>query len=278
MEIIKVTTSALWQRYAKIRYMVFTEEMKVPPESEVDQWDHLDGICDHFLVMDQHNDIAAIRIQKADDHIRIQRFCIIMTYRHLGYEKKILTTIEKYYKEKNIYRIILDSKKQVYQFYEKCGYHCISEHFIEADIEHVRMQKDLIEVEKYDDLPVAAIALRTTIFVEEQGFMDEFDERDHHCWHLVFFDEGQAIGTCRYFQEDDHYVLGRIAVMKKYRGRHIGRYIVMKACELIKEGEVILHAQLKAQPFYEKLGFHAYGKIEYEEHCPHIWMKKNLRT
>ena len=26
--------------------------------------------------------------------------------------------------------------------------------------------------------------------------------------------------------------------------------------------------------FYEKLGFQAYGEIEYEEHCPHTWMKK----
>ena len=278
MEIIKVTTPGLWQRYAKLRYEVFTEEMKVPPEIEVDQWDCLDGSCDHFLIRDQGADIAAIRIQKKADQIQIQRFCVMKAYRHQGYGQKILEKIEKDYKKRGFYLVILDSKAQVQMFYEKCGYHCISECFIEAGIEHVRMQKALIEVRKYEDLPEEAIALRTAIFVEEQGFQDEFDERDHDCTHLVFFDDGQAVGTCRYFIEDGHYVLGRIAVSKVYRGRHLGMYIVNRACALMKAGKVILHAQLQAQPFYEKLGFTAYGQIEYEEHCPHIWMKKSLRT
>ena len=26
--------------------------------------------------------------------------------------------------------------------------------------------------------------------------------------------------------------------------------------------------------FYEKLGFKAYGEIDYDEYCPHTWMKK----
>ena len=51
------------------------------------------------------------------------------------------------------------------------------------------------------------------------------------------------------------------------------KYIVKTACSLI-QGNVCLHAQLQAKPFYEKLGFKAYGEIDYDEDCPHTWMKK----
>lgn len=39
---------------------------------------------------------------------------------------------------------------------------------------------------------------------------------------------------------------------------------------------VRLHAQRTAVPFYEKQGYQAYGPVEYEEYCPHVWMRKKL--
>ena len=47
-------------------------------------------------------------------------------------------------------------------------------------------------------------------------------------------------------------VIGRIAVIKEYRGKKVGQYIVQSACSLI-QGNVCLHAQLQAKPFYEKI-------------------------
>ena len=41
-------------------------------------------------------------------------------------------------------------------------------------------------------------------------------------------------------------------------------------------GSVRLHAQQRASGFYEKQGYEPYGPVEYEEYCPHIWMKKKL--
>ena len=101
--------------------------------------------------------------------------------------------------------------------------------------------------------------------MEEQGFKDEFDDLDEVCKHLVVFDHQKAIGTCRYYYDDplQANVIGRIAVIKEYRGKKVGQYIVKTAC-----------SQLQAKPFYEKLGFKAYGEIDYDEDCPHTWMKK----
>ena len=126
----------------------------------------------------------------------------------------------------------------------------------------------------YDQLPQEAKEIRIKVFMEEQGFKDEFDDLDEVCKH---FDHQKAIGTCRYYYDDSLQanVIGRIAVIKEYRGKKVGQYIVKTVCSLI-QGNVCLHAQLQAKPFYEKLGFKAYDEIDYDEFCPHTWMKKEM--
>ncbi|BCL58723.1 acetyltransferase [Faecalibacillus intestinalis] len=134
-----------------------------------------------------------------------------------------------------------------------------------------------MEYKIYDQLPIEAKEIRIKVFMEEQGFKDEFDDLDEVCKHLVVFDHQKAIGTCRYYYDDplQANVIGRIAVIKEYRGKKVGQYIVQSACSLMK-GNVCLHAQVQAKPFYEKLGFKAYGEIDCDEFCPHTWMKKEM--
>ena len=75
------------------------------------------------------------------------------------------------------------------------------------------------------------------------------------------------------------HVLGRLAVLKEYRGRGTGSDVVREALEHVKKSgghSLMLHSQCHAVPFYEKLGFYSFGDVEYEEDCPHIWMKKEL--
>lgn len=134
-----------------------------------------------------------------------------------------------------------------------------------------------MEYKVYDQLPDEAKEIRIKVFMEEQGFQNEFDELDDVCKHLVAFENNKAIGTCRFYYDESMKanVIGRIAVSKEYRGKKVGQYIVQSACSLMK-GNVCLHAQVQAKPFYEKLGFVAYGDIDYDESCPHTWMKKTL--
>lgn len=96
----------------------------------------------------------------------------------------------------------------------------------------------------YDQLPQEAKEIRIKVFMEEQGFKDEFDDLDDLCQHLVVFGNNQPIGTCRFYYDESlkSNVLGRIAVIKEYRGKKVGQYIVKTACSLI-QGNVCL--QLK---------------------------------
>ena len=136
-------------------------------------------------------------------------------------------------------------------------------------------------VKIYSSLPPEARLIREQVFVKEQGFCEEFDDIDGSAAHLVLFDEEMPVATCRFFlnEEKGAYILGRIAVQKEYRGQNLGAYVLRAAEEEIRKqgGRCIsLHAQEGASGFYEKQGYDAYGEIDYEEDCPHIWMSKSL--
>lgn len=136
--------------------------------------------------------------------------------------------------------------------------------------------------EIYNFLPEEAREIRISVFVEEQGFENEFDEIDSEAVHIIIRnDDGMPVATCRIFwnNEMESHIFGRLAVVKEFRGRGIGSDVLKSALEYVKNSggkKLMLHSQCTAIPFYEKLGFESFGEVEYEENCPHIWMKKEL--
>ena len=139
-----------------------------------------------------------------------------------------------------------------------------------------------MKIKHYEKLPNEAREIRIKVFVDEQGFREEFDTQDNSAVHFIAFTEdGTAVGTCRIFQSnaDDEYFLGRLAVLREYRGMAIGRQLIDAAEKYVisvRGHSIRLHSQLQAKGFYEKCGYTAFGEIEPEEGCPHIWMIKKL--
>ena len=137
-----------------------------------------------------------------------------------------------------------------------------------------------MKCEIYKYLPDEAHEIRIRVFIEEQGFENEFDSIDAQAVHiLIKTDDGIPVATCRVFwnEEKKSYILGRLAVLKEYRGRGIGSEAVKAALDYVgKSGgeKLMLHSQCRAAIFYEKLRFTSFGEVELDEGCPHIWMKK----
>lgn len=129
-------------------------------------------------------------------------------------------------------------------------------------------------------LPPAAQALRQAVFMEEQGFSYEFDQQDNASLHLVLYDGGEAVACCRMFPDGpDSWHIGRVAVKKDHRGRHLGEAVMREAeAALALKGarKVALSSQVQASGFYEKLGYVRTGDEYLDEHCPHVDMEKLL--
>lgn len=121
--------------------------------------------------------------------------------------------------------------------------------------------------------------IRWLVFVEEQGVPEELeqDEFDAVCWHVLARDSaGQPIATGRLRQDGR---LGRLAVLKPWRGRGVGKALVMWLLALARQkglDTVHLHAQTQASDFYEWLGFRVVGEPFIEAGIPHCKMLLQL--
>ena len=139
----------------------------------------------------------------------------------------------------------------------------------------------MIQVISYSTLPDEAKYIRETVFVKEQHFNDEFDEIDDAAVHMMLFVDDAPAACCRYFpdEQSDCYIVGRIAVLKAYRGKHLGERMLTEAEQAIRARggkKVSLSAQLRVKPFYEKQGYIPHGEIYLDEYCEHIHMEKIL--
>lgn len=124
--------------------------------------------------------------------------------------------------------------------------------------------------------------IRIAVFVKEQGFVNEFDEREEKSIHLVIFDDGAPVATARAYQKDrsEVYIIGRVAVLPSHRGRGLGAMAVTGLEQFLAGrgvSAVELSAQVQARGFYERLGYTARSEETHmDEHVPHIDMQKSL--
>jgi len=132
---------------------------------------------------------------------------------------------------------------------------------------------------KYNKLNDDIIKIRTSVFVNEQGFQDEFDEIDKTCFHIVLYDDEKPVATCRYFKEGKIFYIGRVAIIKEYRGKHLGSEIMQIAeheIKLLNAKQIEISAQVRVKEFYKKLGYKEIGEIYLDEFCEHIRMIKTF--
>ena len=129
--------------------------------------------------------------------------------------------------------------------------------------------------------------VRTRVFMEEQGFQDEFDDIDDdpRTIHVTLYDANALVGCARTFPDPDRpdqpgrWVFGRLDVLPEARRGGFGAALLAESERLAREAgatEMHLHAQCRVTPFYGRMGYAQYGPVELDEHVEHIWMEKLL--
>jgi predicted GNAT family N-acyltransferase len=127
-----------------------------------------------------------------------------------------------------------------------------------------------------------ALAVRMEVFTREQNVPpdEELDEYDGVAKHVVAKDGHEVVATARlYFPASGEARIGRMAVLKPYRGWGAGRRMLMLLCEEAKKHgakKATLHAQWRARQFYAASGFKETGEPFWEAGIKHITMAKGL--
>jgi len=125
-------------------------------------------------------------------------------------------------------------------------------------------------------------ALRTRVFVEEQGVPPEIeqDAADGTAVHVLSRDPaGRVVATGRLLVRGSTATIGRMAADPSVQGRGHGAAVLAELHrQAVLRGvtEVELHAQVTARGFYERAGYVAVGD-EYEEAgIVHVTMVRRL--
>ncbi|HKY00998.1 MAG TPA: GNAT family N-acetyltransferase [Burkholderiales bacterium] len=113
-----------------------------------------------------------------------------------------------------------------------------------------------VEILAWSEARSHASRIRREVFVQEQGVpvQLELDKWDARCEHALAFVEGTVIGTGRLLP-DGH--IGRIAVLKDYRGKGYARAILQALLDHARsrgENATAQNAQSDAALFYQMFG------------------------
>jgi predicted GNAT family N-acyltransferase len=131
-----------------------------------------------------------------------------------------------------------------------------------------------IEIVKWIDGLSQLKNIREKVFIQEQKVTPqlEWDGMDEKAIHFLVFNDKAAIGCARAIVIKDHMQLGRMAVLKEYRGQGIGGALIEKAVTTAKLNQlsaIYISAQCHAIDFYKKFGFEVTSDIYLDAEIPH---------
>ena len=123
-----------------------------------------------------------------------------------------------------------------------------------------------VEIVKWIDGYAPLSMIREKVFIEEQKVMSqlEWDGKDEEAIHFLAYQDEKAIGCARAFVIKNHMQLGRMAVLKEYRNKGIGSFLIEKAittAKLNQLSKISISAQCHAIDFYKKFGFEVTSEI-----------------
>lgn len=122
-----------------IRIQVFVDEQNVPVEIEQDD---RDPVCVHALARVDGQPVATGRID-IEAAGKIGRIAVLKEFRRQRIGQAVMHSLEQIARENSLPSLFLNSQLSAKAFYESLGYTPVGNHFMEANIEHVKMVKQL---------------------------------------------------------------------------------------------------------------------------------------
>ena len=136
--IVKTTWAADEAALRELREQVFIEEQHVP---EALEWDDEDADSMHFLARDADGKpLGCVRLTPSR---QLSRLCVLEPLRNQGIGKALVEAAEQAAREQGIKEIYLHAQTHATSFYEAAGFTVNGGIFLEADIPHRQMYKEL---------------------------------------------------------------------------------------------------------------------------------------
>lgn len=132
------TWDELGGRAAPIRFAVFVEEQRVPPEIEIDAQDPLSL---HALAIDASGTAVATGRLLPDGHIG--RMAVLQPARGSGVGTAVLRALMEAARARGHHEVVLSAQTHAVPFYARIGFAAEGEVYDDAGIPHIDMRRAL---------------------------------------------------------------------------------------------------------------------------------------
>jgi predicted GNAT family N-acyltransferase len=122
-----------------VRFAVFVSEQHVPADIEVDAED---PACVHVLACDDAEPVGTARIDFAAGG-KIGRLAVLAAQRRRGIGSALMDFVHRLAERRGLARVWCHAQVAAVPFYERLGYRATGPRFVEAGIDHVKMEREL---------------------------------------------------------------------------------------------------------------------------------------
>ncbi len=119
-----------------VRSTVFIAEQRVPADIE---FDDRDALCRHVLALDGREPVGTGRLD-IDYGGKVGRVAVIASHRRGGVGTAVMERLHDIAREHDLPQLWCSAQLTAVPFYERLGYRATGPVFVEADIDHVRME------------------------------------------------------------------------------------------------------------------------------------------
>lgn len=140
----RVSTRAELEAALSVRRRVFVAEQGVTPELEIDEYDVLGGDTTHIVALDDGQAVGAGRLRPVAPHTaKLERIAVLAECRGRGIGVALTRYLEALAQQLGFTQLTMNAQQSAIGFYEKLGYSAAGSQFLEADIIHQKMGKQL---------------------------------------------------------------------------------------------------------------------------------------
>jgi len=119
---------------------VFVEEQGIP----VQLVEEGKETATYLVVRTGQRAVGTARIRLLSPTLaKLERMAVLKSFRNQGIGKGIISFLARELKARGITKLRLNAQRQVVAFYRRCGFREVGQPFLEAGIEHLRMEKHL---------------------------------------------------------------------------------------------------------------------------------------
>ncbi|HAT54809.1 MAG TPA: GNAT family N-acetyltransferase [Lactobacillus sp.] len=137
----KGTDNKVYEDAVSVRLAVFVDEQGIDKELELDGHDEE---ATHYVGYDHDTPVVTARVKKLDDDLlQIQRVATIEWARHRGYAVTLMNKIAEDAKKNGYKTLYLEAQETAISFYAKQEFEAYGQPFLEANIWHRKMTKEL---------------------------------------------------------------------------------------------------------------------------------------